>query len=92
MQKKLQTAVLAIVHGVAGMTIFLLPVLLVVQGAMNPAFALVGLGGALIGAGGLLLSLLKMGKPLLPRETIMKILPALRLVVTFCFVIGFNLG
>ena len=36
-------AVLATVHGVAGMTIFLLPILLALQGAVNPAFALVGL-------------------------------------------------
>ena len=90
--KELQTFVLAIVHGVAGMTIFLLPVVLTVEGSMDPAFILVSVGGALIGAGGLLPSFLKMGKPLLPRETILKILPALLLVVTFCFVAGFKLG
>ena len=90
--KKLQTVVLAIVHGVAGMTIFLLPIVLTVEGSMNPAFILVSVGGTLIGTGGLLLSFLKMGKPLLPRETILKILPALLLVVTFCFVAGFKLG
>jgi len=90
--KKLQTVVLATVHGVAGMTIFLLPIVLMVEGSMDPAFILVSVGGALIGAGGLLLSFLKMGRPLLPRETILKILPALLLMVTFCFVAGFKLG
>jgi hypothetical protein len=87
-----QIAVLSTVHGVAGVTIFLLPILLALQGAVNPAFALVGLGGALIGVGGLLLSFLKMGKPILPRETILKILPGLLLMMTFCFVAGFKLG
>ncbi len=91
-QITIQIAVLTTVHGVAGMTIFLLPILLALQGAVNPAFALVGLGGALIGVGGLLLSFLKMGKPILPRESILKILPGLLLMMTFCFVAGFKLG
>ena len=92
MPNKLPTIVLALVHGVAGMIIFLLPILLVLLGAMNPAFALVGIGGALIGVGGLLLSFLKVGKPILPRKTILKILPGLLLVMTICFVFGFKFG
>ena len=50
---------------------------------------LVGLGGALIGVGGLLLSFLKAGKPILPRETIFRILPELLLLMTAAFVAGF---
>jgi hypothetical protein len=86
---KLPTIVLALVHGIAGLTIFLLPAILAAQGVMKPTFALVGLGGALIGLGGLLLSFLKAGKPILPRETILNILPALLLLTTACFVAGF---
>jgi hypothetical protein len=86
---KLPTIVLALVHGIAGLTIFLLPAILAAQGVMKPTFALVGLGGALIGLGGLLLSFLKAGKPILPRETILDILPALLLLTTACFVAGF---
>ncbi|GAB4503155.1 MAG: hypothetical protein Fur0043_01470 [Anaerolineales bacterium] len=89
---KLPTLVLAVVHGVAGMTIFLLPSILAANGTMKPAFALVGLGGALIGLGGLLLSFLKTGKPIVPRETILKILPSLLLLMTICFVAGFFVG
>lgn len=89
---KLPTFVLAIVHGVAGMTIFLLPPILAANGTMKSAFALVGLGGALIGLGGLLLSFLKAGKPIVPKETILKILPALLLLMTICFVAGFKFG
>jgi hypothetical protein len=92
MQDKIQTIVLALIHGVAGMTIFLLPSILAANGTMNPSFALVGLGGALIGLGGLLLSFLKAGKPIVPRETILKIFPGLLLLMTACFVAGFKFG
>ena len=46
------------------MTIFLLPIILSMQGLTNPLFLFVGVGGALIGIGGLLLSFLKVGKPI----------------------------
>ncbi len=84
--------VLAVVHGVSGLIIFLLPSILAAQGATRPGFALVGLGGALIGLGGLLLSFLKAGRPILPRETILRILPALLLLTTAAFVAGFALA
>lgn len=89
---KLPTIVLAIVHGVAGLTIFLLPSVLAADGSKHPGFALVGLGGAMIGLGGLLLSFLKAGKPIVPRETILKVLPSLFMLMTACFVVGFTLG
>lgn len=87
---RLPTFVLAFVHGVAGMTIFLLPILLSLQGKAHPLFSLVGVGGALIGIGGLLLSFLKVGRPILSRETILKVLPGLLLLMTVCFVAGFK--
>ena len=91
-QSDLETIVLAVIHGVAGMIIFLLPTILAAQGVTRPGFALVGLGGALIGLGGLLLSFLKAGKPILPRTTILRILPALLLLMTAAFVAGFALA
>jgi len=91
-KNKLPTIIIAIVHGIAGMTIFLLPSVLAANGTMDPAFALVGLGGALIGLGGLLLSFLKAGKPILSREIILKVLPGLLFLMTLCFVIGFRYG
>lgn len=87
---KLPTLVLAFFHGIAGMTIFLMPILLSLQGKTAPLFSLVGVGGALIGIGGLLLSFLKAGRPLLPRDTILKVLPGLLLLTTICFVAGFK--
>jgi len=44
-----------------------------------------------MGLGGLLLALLKAGKPLLSRETIFRILPVLLLIMTALFVAGFAL-
>lgn len=89
MPPKLPTIVLALVHGIAGLTIFLLPTILAAQGVTRSGFALVGLGGALIGIGGLLLSFLRAGKPILPKEIILRIFPTLLLLMTAAFVAGF---
>lgn len=92
MQNKFPVFVLAVTHGIAGMTIFLLPIVLSIQGNAPPLFSLVGVGGALIGVGGLLLSFLKTGKPILPRETILRSFPTLLLLTTAFFVAGFKFG
>ncbi len=92
MKNRLPVIVLALVHGVAGMTIFLLPIIVSIQGKTNSLFALVGIGGTLIGVGGLLLSFLKTGKPILSKEIILKVLPGLLLLMTICFVTGFKYG
>jgi hypothetical protein len=89
---RLPTIVIAIVHGIAGLTIFLLPIVVALRGETGLAFALVGLGGALIGLGGLLLSFLKTGRPILSRPTILKVMPGLLLLMTICFVAGFKFG
>lgn len=89
---KLPTFVLTVVHGIAGMTIFLLPPIFAAEGNMRPGFALVGLGGGMIGLGGLLLSFLKAGRPILPRRIILKVLPSLFMLMTACFVVGFMFG
>jgi hypothetical protein len=83
--------VLAIVHGISGMVIFLLPILLSIGGLTAQGFALVGVGGALIGIGGLLLSFLKTGRPILAKEAILTLLPVLLLLMTIAFVAGFAL-
>ena len=89
---KIPTIVLALVHGIAGLTIFLLPISLSIQGRMPPLFSLVGGGCALIGVGGLLLSFLKAGRPILSKETILKVLPGLLLLMTISLVAGFKFG
>lgn len=92
MQNKLPVIVIAITHGIAGLTIFLLPIILSIQGSTPPLFSLVGIGGALIGIGGLLLSFLKTGRPILSRETILRLFPILLLLTTAFFVTGFKFG
>ncbi|MBN2146159.1 MAG: hypothetical protein JW726_02180 [Anaerolineales bacterium] len=91
-RNKLAVILLAVVHGVAGFVIFLLPLIWALSGQVPGSFALVGVGGGLIGIGGLLLALLKTGKPLLSREVILRILPGLLLLMTAAFVAGFELG
>jgi hypothetical protein len=86
---KIASFTLMPIHGLAGLLIFGLPLYLSLQGQTVIGFALVGVGGGLIGVGGLLLSFLKAGKPVLPRETILQILPGLLLLMTAVFVAGF---
>ena len=81
---------LATVHGIAGMTIFLLPIIFSLQSKAPPGFAWVGIGGALIGIGGLLLAFLKSGKPILSKDTILTVLPGLLLLMALAFVVGFS--
>lgn len=83
--------ILAIVHGIAGMVVFLLPSFLSAQGTTRPGFAFVGLGGGLIGLAGLLLYFLKTGRPIVSRKIILRILPAIFLLMTISFVVGFAL-
>ncbi len=87
--KKLAVVILAVVHGIAGLTIFFMPIVLAFRGDVPISFSLVGVGGMLIGLGGLLLSFLKAGKPLLSRERILAIFPGLLMLTTLAFVVGF---
>jgi len=89
MPGRIPTVILAFVHGVAGLIVFLLPCILAARGITNPGFALVGFGGALIGLGGLLLSFLKAGRPIVSREIILRIFPWILLLMTTAFVAGF---
>lgn len=81
---------LAVVHGIAGLLIFGLPLYLAATGQVGAGFAWVGVGGALIGLAGLLLSFLKTGRPILSQNTILSILPVLLLLTTAAFVAGFS--
>src|SRR4030042_3905049 len=89
MPGRIPTVILAFVHGVAGLIVFLLPCILAARGITNPGFPLVGFGGALVGLGGLLLSFLKAGRPIVSREIILRIFPWILLLMTTAFVAGF---
>jgi len=79
----------ATVHGISGMIIFLLPIIFSLQGKTLGGFIWVGIGGMLIGIGGLLLTFLKSGRPILSKITILTVLPGLLMLMTASFVIGF---
>jgi len=83
--------VFAGVHGVAGVIIFGLPLWMSFGGETPLGFVFVGVGGGLIGLGGLLLALLKAGKPLLSEALILRLLPALLFLMTLAYVIGFRM-
>jgi hypothetical protein len=87
--KNLAVMILAVVHGVAGLTIFFLPIILALRGNVPAGFSFVSIGGMLIGLVGLSLSFLKAGKPLLSREIILAAFPGLLLLTTAAFVAGF---
>lgn len=87
---KTATIILAITHGIAGSLITFLPIILSIQGKVPGGYFLVGVAGALIGVGGLLLAFLKAGKPILSQKFILTVLPALLLLMTAAFVYGFS--
>lgn len=91
-ENRMPTFVIAVVHGISGIIIFLLPIIISAQEQVGPAFSLVGVGGALIGIGGLLLSFLRAGKPIFSKGTTLKVMPGLLLLMTICFVAGFKYG
>jgi hypothetical protein len=88
--KALKIISLIIVHGISGLVIFFLPIQASISGKTPGLFSLVGVGGALIGIGGLLLSFLKMGKPILSKKLILTVLPGLLLLMMASFLVGFS--
>ena len=82
---------LAIWHGTAGVIIFALPIFVSLTGAASAGFIWVGFGGALIGVGGVLLTFLKSGNPILSKDAILSAFPALLFLMSLAFVIGFAL-
>ncbi|RLE00685.1 MAG: hypothetical protein DRJ13_08110 [Bacteroidetes bacterium] len=87
---KIATIILALTHGIAGSLITFLPITLSIQGKVPGGYFWVGVAGALIGVGGLLLTFLKAGKPILSQKMILTVLPALLLLMTSAFVYGLS--
>jgi len=92
LKEKIATIILAVVHGIAGLLIFILPLVLTMSGKMSPQYSLISVGGTLIGISGLLLAFLKMGKPILLKHTIYKLLPGILFLMTFTFIAGMYPG
>lgn len=78
------------VHGTAGLTIFFIPIIVVLRGLGHPVFLGVSIGGGLTGIGGLMLYLMKSDKSILPSSMILEIFPVLLFFATLAFVFGFT--
>ncbi|HDJ23780.1 MAG TPA: hypothetical protein ENF17_07815 [Candidatus Aminicenantes bacterium] len=89
--KRVATLALIIVHGISGIIIFLLPIIIYTKGISSFYFLLVGVGGGLISLGGILLSTLRFTKPILAAEKINALLPKLLFLASLGFVIGLSL-
>jgi len=89
---RLATIVLIIVHSIAGLIIFGLPLVLVTQKKAPAGFLGVTVGGALIGLGGIALAFLKTGRQLLffSPEVVFTILAPLLLAMALAFAFGFT--
>ena len=87
----LATVVLIIVHSVAGLLIFGLPIFAVSGKKAPGGFIWVTVGGVLIGLGGIALAFLKTGRQLLffSSEFVFTILAPLLLLMTLAFTWGF---
>lgn len=87
--KVIATLVLIVVHSVAGLTIFILPLFLIKKKRVSTNFAWVTVGGTLIGIGGIALAFLKAGVPILSAQIIFMILAPLLLLMCASFSFGF---
>ena len=88
LQERTAAIALSFVHGTAGLLIVSLPFALVLQGMKPSLYLFVSMGGCLIGVGGLLLALLKTGKPILSAEKTYALLPWILLLMSAAFVLG----
>ena len=83
-----------IFHGIAGLTIFFIPILVVKEDLMNKDFYWVTVGGTLIGLGGIALAFLTAGKQLLffSPEFVLMILAPLLFLTAFSYMWGLKRG
>ncbi len=88
--QQLAKIVMPIVHGIAGLTIVLLPLWAVKEGLAPGGFVLVSVGGVLIGLGGIALTFLKLGKQFLffSQDFVFAILAPLLLLMTLAYAWG----
>ena len=87
---KSASIILATVHGISGLVIFILPIYLAIDSIHPVGLIWVSIGGAFIGIGGLLLSFLRAGRQILSQEMIFNLLPSLLFFTTLSFTFGFN--
>jgi hypothetical protein len=82
--------IIAAIHGAAGWLIVLLPWWIVINEEASIGFLMVSLGGIFISLAGLMLLMVRIGKPAFTRQQTLRFLPPLLLLATACFVVGFS--
>ncbi len=85
-----KTLSLALVHGIAGLFIFFLPVFIYLKGGASVKILWISMGAAIIGTGGILLASLQLKKPLLPLKTVLLLLPWVLLFMVITLSLGLN--
>jgi len=94
LRKKDKTALVfqILLHGISGLVLFNLPIVLLIQGDVNPNFLGVSVGTGLVAIGGMALAFLKSGKPILTKDQIYTIFPGVLLMAVVAFSIGIGPG
>ncbi len=91
-QLPVHTITVAVVHGIAGFTICIIPSAIVILGRMQLWYIFVAIGGALIGLGGIFFSMSRFEPKKLPLNVNLHFFPALLFLMTLCYVLGFHFG
>lgn len=89
--EKIASLSFGIIHGVSGMFIFFIPIVLLLSSSIELQYGFVSLGGVFIGLGGMLLAFVKGGKPILSKETVISLFPIILFIATTAFVIGLSI-
>jgi len=86
--KTLATVSIVLVHGISGITIFLLPILLYIKKSTPFEILFISLGATLIGIGGILLAFLQTGRSIISGKFIFALLPWILFLTTLAFYAG----
>ena len=77
-----------LLHGLTGLVLFIMPLVLLFQGTVGISFLGISVGTGLIAVGGMALAFLKSGKPILTKDQIYTIFPGVLLLAVFAFSVG----
>lgn len=85
---KIASLSLGLIHGISGIVIFLLPIVLILDNKVSAMYLFISFGGVIIGIGGLLFALSISGFKKLDRKYIELLFPLILFFTTAAFVIG----
>jgi len=89
--EKTAAMVLALVHGISGLLVFVLPIVLYANYGLPAKLLLISIGGLIIGIEGIFLTLQKIGYLRIELNTIFAWFPSMLLAATSAFVSGLNI-